>query len=208
MEAASPRFSGWRIVGWAALVLGALTAMTLAVMGTGAAGVHAVIRLTARTSLVLFTSAFTATALNRLRPGFVTRWLVANRRYLGVSFAVSHLIHLLAIVILPYVDPSFALSRTTAVFGGLAYVFIAAMAATSFDRSAAWLGPRRWRALHTAGVWYIWGIFALSYVPRALGSVAYVPLAVVVVAALALRILAARRYRLARTYSGVVTAAD
>ena len=26
---------------------------------------------------------------------------------------------------------------------GLAYLFIAAMTATSFDRSAAWLGPRR-----------------------------------------------------------------
>jgi DMSO/TMAO reductase YedYZ heme-binding membrane subunit len=203
-----PRSVGWAIVGWSTLVIGALCIAILAVMGTGEAGVRAVIRLTARTSFVLFTAAFTASALHRIRRSVATRWLRDNRRYLGVSFAVSHLLHLIAILELRRIDPTFEITATTIAFGGLAYVFIAAMAATSFDRTAAWLGPRRWRRLHTAGVYYIWGIFALSYLPRAVGSMAYAPVAVVVVAALVLRLHAARRDRVARSYPGVVTATD
>ena len=33
----------------------------------------------------------------------------------------------------------------TLVSGGIAYAFIVAMAATSFDRTAAWVGPAAWR---------------------------------------------------------------
>ncbi|MBI3770691.1 MAG: hypothetical protein HY271_19655 [Deltaproteobacteria bacterium] len=75
-------------------------------------------------------------------------------------------------------------------FGGTGYLFVLAMTVTSFDRTAAWLGPRRWRRLHTLGVYYLWMIFALSYVPRALvGSPAYAPLAAGVIAALVLRLV-------------------
>jgi DMSO/TMAO reductase YedYZ heme-binding membrane subunit len=47
----------------------------------------------------------------------------------------------------------------TLVLGGIAYAFIFAMAATSFDRTAAWIGARRWKVLHTVGSYYIWLIF-------------------------------------------------
>ena len=45
---------------------------------------------------------------------------------------------------------------------GTAYLCIAAMTATSFDRTAAWLGPRKWRLLHLVGGWYIWISFAVA----------------------------------------------
>jgi DMSO/TMAO reductase YedYZ heme-binding membrane subunit len=180
-------------VGWAALVVVAASAATLGVHGAGEEGIRAVIRLTARTSFLLFTAAFAASALARRWPGGVTRWLLTNRRQLGVSFAVSHLVHLVAIV---------ALARLTTVFGGaggaiaiLGYVAIAAMAATSFDRTAAWLGPRRWRRLHLVAGYYIWFLFLASYLPRTiLGSPAYAPFVVVLLAVLALRLRAGRRY--------------
>ena len=54
------------------------------------------------------------------------------------------------------------------VLGGLAYAGIAAMTATSFDRTAAWLGPRRWRRLHVVAGHYVWFIFLASYLPRAI----------------------------------------
>ncbi len=56
--------------------------------------------------------------------------------------------------------------------------------------TAARIGPRRWRRLHTAGVYYLWTIFALSYIPRAIvESPAYAPFAVTALAALAMRLV-------------------
>ena len=98
-------------------------------------------------------------------PSEATRWQRRNRRYLGVSFAVSHFIHLGAILALASVDRALfwkLTNITTIVLAGTAYLFIAAMAATSFDRTAAWLGPRKWRLLHLLGGWYIWISFAIA----------------------------------------------
>ena len=189
--------SGWPIVGWCSLVLVVLMAALLAAYGTDEAGVRVVVRMSAKTSLLLFMSAFVASAAYQLWPGAQTRWLLANRRYVGVSFAVSHFIHLLTLVALARVSTEFAasLNALTLIGGGMAYVFIAAMVATSFDRTAAWLGPRAWRRLHVVGLYYIWGIFFNSYLPRAIMSPAYIPFALVLAAGLGVRIVAWRRRR-------------
>ena len=92
--------SGWRLVGTLSLLLAAMTLSLAAGHGWDSEGVRLAIRATARTSLVLFALAFTASALAELIPSGATRWQRRNRRYLGVSFAVSHFIHLGAILIL------------------------------------------------------------------------------------------------------------
>ena len=182
---------GWRIVGWAAAALGAMVAAILGVVGTGPDGIRVVIRATARTSAVLFTAAFVASALARVRPGAATRWLLGNRRYVGVSFAVSHLYHFLAILALA----GWSFSRmardagpVAGILGGVAYLVIIAMTATSFDRTAAWLGPRRWHRLHTIGAWYIWTVFFVTFAPNARKSALYWPFALGLLAALAVRL--------------------
>jgi len=184
----APELAGWPIVGCAAAIVLALCAAALAVAGGGEAGWRAVIRLSAKTSLLLFSAAFVASSARVLWRTELTRWLLANRRYVGVSFAASHAIHLGAIVTLLWVAPDFQISTVTLIAGGLAYVFLAAMTATSFDRSAAWLGARRWRLLHKTGMYYCWFIFFISYAPRALMESAwYAPLVIVLLGALALR---------------------
>jgi DMSO/TMAO reductase YedYZ heme-binding membrane subunit len=148
--------------------------------GTGESGVRLLIRATARSSLLIFTFAFSASSLRRLWQSDATAWLLRNRRQIGVSFAVSHFIHLAAIVALVrgWPDSFWAETPTlTLVGGGTGYVFIAAMTATSFDRSAAWLGRRSWRRLHLTGSWVIWSIFAFSYAGRvAAGLLGFLPL--------------------------------
>ena len=114
-------------------------------------GVRMVIRFTARTSLLFFCLAFSAAALARLWPNGGTRWLRRNRRYLGVTFAASHAIHLFAIACFAVMDPAAyaaATSIASYIFGGIGYAFIIAMTATSFDRTAALMGARAWRMLH------------------------------------------------------------
>jgi methionine sulfoxide reductase heme-binding subunit len=183
--------AGWPIVGWATLLLGAMIAAILAVAGTGEDAIRIVIRATARTSVVLFSAAFVASALRRAWPGSASSWLLANRRYLGVSFAVSHAFHLTAILALA----GWSVSRmvadawpTAAILGGIAYLFILAMVATSFDRTAAWLGPRAWSRLHTVSVYWIWTVFFASFAPRAFTSPLYAPFALLLVAALGIRL--------------------
>jgi methionine sulfoxide reductase heme-binding subunit len=188
--------AGWPIVGWATLLLGAMIAAILAVAGTGEDAIRIVIRATARTSVVLFTAAFVASALRRAWPGSASGWLFANRRYLGVSFAVSHAFHLTAILALAGWSVSRMVAATSpviAILGGVAYLLILAMVATSFDRTAAWLGPRKWSRLHTIGVYWIWTIFFASFAPHAFTSPLYVPFALLLVAALGIRVWQRRR---------------
>jgi DMSO/TMAO reductase YedYZ heme-binding membrane subunit len=47
--------------------------------------------------------------------------------------------------------------------GMVPVAFIAAMLATSFDTTAAWLGARRWKLLHTTGGWLIWSVFLYTW---------------------------------------------
>jgi methionine sulfoxide reductase heme-binding subunit len=192
---ARPGLAGWPLVGWSAMGLAGMVAIILALYGTGEAGTRAIIRGSAFTSVLLFTAAFVASAVHRIWPTLPTRWLLANRRYLGVSFAVSHFIHLLAIIRLTRLLPDFQVSPATVIGGTVGYVFIAAMVATSFDRTAAWIGARRWQLLHRTGVYVIWAIFAFTYVPRATQSAAYLPVVLVLFAALGVRLAARVRQR-------------
>jgi DMSO/TMAO reductase YedYZ heme-binding membrane subunit len=161
-EAGPTVLGGWRLVGATAVAVVVLIEALLAAHGRGEDGWRSVTRATAATSLGLFLLAYLASPLRRLRSGEVTRWWLRNRRYLGVSFAVSHFAHLGAIVALSRASGT-APPPAVAVAGGLGYVLIAAMVATSFDRSAAWLGARAWNRLHRAGLHYVFGVFLFTY---------------------------------------------
>ena len=191
--------NGWRLTGVLSL---ALVAMSLAFLGAhvgDADGLRLVIRVTARTSLVLFVMAFAAAAMVELAASDWTRWQRRNRRYLGVSFAVSHFIHLAALVALVMIDQELFWKLTTVAnifLAGAAYVFLAAMTATSFDGAAAWLGARYWRLLHLVGGWYIWISFAVAIGKRLpQGPIYWAMMALLLAAGLVRLIAMARRSR-------------
>jgi DMSO/TMAO reductase YedYZ heme-binding membrane subunit len=69
------------------------------------------------------------------------------------------------------------------------------MAITSFDRTTAWLGRRRWRQLHLVGMYAIFGIFVFSYAPRFARSAQYAAYTLLCLGAFALRIVAWQRRR-------------
>jgi methionine sulfoxide reductase heme-binding subunit len=170
-------------------VIGAVTAAML-IMMPGYPGGIAALRFTARTSFVLFTLAFTASALAKLWPGAMSFWLLRNRRYLGLAFAGSHAIHLA--VILTFWNAglsSYVWSLPLIGFwiNVVGYIVIGAMALTSFDLTRRALGPAAWSMLHLAGGYYIWFAFAKSYLPRAFADPFYWPFAGVLVAILVLR---------------------
>jgi methionine sulfoxide reductase heme-binding subunit len=185
-------WEGWSIVGAVAVALILVVTMEAMMAGAPVEGIRGIIRATARSSFALFSLAFTASAACYFWPNAWTRWQLRNRRYLGVSFALSHFVHLLAILALGRIAPE-ELAETTAItwiFGGLAYVFIGLMTATSFDSTARLVSPRAWSLLHTVGSYYIWLIFANSYLARAVAIPAYIPAGAFVILILGLRIAA------------------
>lgn len=186
-------WEGWSIVGAVAVALILVVTMEAMMSGAPVEGVRGIIRATARSSFALFALAFTASAACYFWPNVWTRWQLRNRRYLGVSFALSHLVHLLAIFALGHIAPdelAEGTDATTWIFGGIAYVFIGLMAATSFDSTARLISRRAWSLLHTVGAYYIWLIFANSYLGRALSMPAHIPVGAFVIFILGLRIAA------------------
>lgn len=192
----------WALVGWAAAALAAASALTLAAPGAGdapEAGIRALIRFTARLSLGLFLVVFAASSWQKLAPSRLSRWAVQNRRHLGLALALSQLVHAAAIVMLANLDPvRFRRGLGLGTVGGLlTYVLMMLMVVTSFDGPTRWLGRKRWRILHRAGMYMLALTFLVTYGGRTARGVplAAVPTALLL-GVLALR-LAARRRRVA-----------
>lgn len=188
-------FEGWRLLCLLAalITLGTLALVFLA--GGDVAAVRLAIRNTARSSLLLFLLAFGASALHRVWRGAWTGWLLRNRRYLGLGFVVSHLTHAAVVASFAVMAPAqfHELTQPAAfILGGTTYVFILLLAATSFDRTAAWLGPRRWRVLHLVGTHMIWLNFLISEGRRAPQDPRYWGFVVPLLAVMALRLYARR----------------
>jgi DMSO/TMAO reductase YedYZ heme-binding membrane subunit len=194
-------FEGWRLFALLTLILTVLCAGIAGMRGFEVEGARMVVRFTARTSLLFFCLAFGAAALARLWPNGWTRWLRRNRRQLGVTFATSHALHAIAIVAFADMDPAgFATATSPAsfVFGGIGYAFIIAMTATSFDRTAAAIGPRAWRILHLAGGYYLWAQFVISFGKRIPAMPLYSLFLIPLFAVLALRLIAMAQARTGR----------
>ena len=182
--------NGWIVTGWLALSDLVIVGAAAASVGLSEEGVRILVRLTARISFVLFCAAFVASSLRALWPNSFTTWLLRNRRYVGVGFAFAHFVHFGTLVLLRETYPAVWAELVTPgliILGGSGYVFIALMTATSFDNTTRWLGAKRWKTLHLIGGYVIWLVFVLTYIPRAVRSVVFVPAAVLVLGVFGLR---------------------
>lgn len=200
---------GWPLVGIASVLLVALQFAVLSAGGSDEAGLRMLVRASARASFLLFLLPYLAAPARRLWPNAATRWLLRNRRHLGVSFAVAHFLHLLDIWLLTLLlGDAFETNPLTVIVGGLSYVLLAGMTLTSFDRTARWLGPRRWKWLHRSGLHLLWFVFAQSWTFSALQSPGYLPLALASWGSLGIRIAAWRSRRAPARSVGEPVGAD
>ena len=128
---------------------------------------HQFLRVSGRLGLALFVTSFGASSLNRLFHAGWTRYLLANRRYLGISTAVTMWAHFATILTLMAFEsgwkevnaPLMVLLPGTTVF-----VLIGLMALTSNDTAQQRLGRQRWKLLHLAGGYAALGAFIFEYV--------------------------------------------
>jgi len=140
---------------------------------------------------VLFSLAFAASGLHRQFHNSFTFWLLTNRKYLGISFAIMHLVHLCYLGVLQFnFHPVFEKAKTISLIGGgLAYFFIIMMLLTSFKIFSKYLSKRQWKWLHTIGGYWILYIFLRSYWKKALTEYEYYPLTIMLVLVIVVRLL-------------------
>jgi methionine sulfoxide reductase heme-binding subunit len=176
----------------------AVVVVVLALHGTGEEGLGLVTRYLARLAFPFFLAAFSASALAELVPTQPTLWLLFHRRWLGLGFATVMLAHLVAILLFLGSRDAPAEVGVSQVLGGVGFLAIAFMAATSNDAAVRALGRARWSRLHRACLYYVWFIITATYLGRIAEDASYVPAVVLAFAALALRIAAWSHRRRAR----------
>ncbi|MDG1661878.1 MAG: hypothetical protein P8H97_00710 [Pseudomonadales bacterium] len=118
--------------------------------------------------------AFVASAMARIFPGRVSKWLLRNRRYVGLSFAAGFgwQAVFIAILFVLHSDYYWQELHNTAEFTlrTLSYLLLLALTVTSFFPIRRAMRHRDWRVLHLVGVWYFWAAVWVSYAATVLAG--------------------------------------
>jgi len=128
------------------------------------------LRVLTRIGFWWFVGAWVARPLHDLARNRVTTWMLANRRYLGLSFAAFHLMHY------PIMGTIAALRGAGSWWdeygdfvrpnGGPIMLAITIMAATSWNGAQRVLGKTLWSLIHTLGAYAVWSLFFAVYLSR------------------------------------------
>ncbi|MFC4349028.1 hypothetical protein ACFO5Q_14330 [Kordiimonas lipolytica] len=158
-------FEGKRIFVPVILLLAAFITSQISAAGGYVAALPDMMIPTAHMGFIFFFFAFTASSLARLAPGTGPRFLMRNRRYIGLSFALIHGTH--GVLVLSNLALTDASRPAPVLFaGGLAYLFLLAMTLTSNNAGVRAFGAKHWKRLHKQGSYYIWAIFMITSTPK------------------------------------------
>jgi DMSO/TMAO reductase YedYZ heme-binding membrane subunit len=166
--------------------------------GTGADGLHAMLRESGRISALIFLLVFVARPAHQLVGKSWSRRLLENRRYIGISFAAAHTVHLYVILWLWRTVPEEVFAWVTIIVGGTGFLLMYLMLITSFDVPAKAIGSKAWRRLHKTGLYWIGFIFAFDFFAlpaEELLSAHYLPYSIAMAIAIALRLAAWKKSR-------------
>ena len=134
----------------------------------GADDAHLVslLTLTARIAFMIYLLIFVARPLRQLMPNDLTKWLLSERRSLGIAFAAVHTVHLGLIFTRHDIESLLDRPLIGTAVGATAYLLMYLMLLTSFDAPARRLGPKNWRRLHKTGLYFIGFVFFATLLPE------------------------------------------
>ena len=118
-------------------------------------GAEAIILNSIVRALPFLVLAFTASSLLKVWPNRATRWLMSNRRYIGISFAFAMAWHFLFVA---YYMSHFGnpVPPHDLAFDIVGAGVLLAMTLTSFRPFKRRLSTVNWRRLHTTGIFTLW----------------------------------------------------
>lgn len=85
-----------------------------------------------------------------------------NRRYFGLSFSITHSVHLVALIYFFYISNENP-ALISILGGGLGYLLMYAMTLTSTDAMIKRIGIKNWKMLHTTGINYLVILFFYTF---------------------------------------------
>ena len=152
------------------ITLAISTVMVFSMVGMELSSVRAVssmIQLSVRCAVPLLFVAFAASSVNVLFPGLFGRWILRNRKFIGLSFAAAMAWQLFFILWMItqhteyYVEEVYALSDLIEGVGG--YLLLTGMVLTSFNLGRSRLSPKQWKFLHWVGIYWLWIYAWIAY---------------------------------------------
>jgi hypothetical protein len=151
----------WRLLALVAIPISIAVIITMLGLDLSRAeSVSSMIQFTVRCSVPWLYIAFAASSIYALFPGQASRWLLRNRKILGLCFAAGMAWQLLFIVWLVSVHSDYFINEVyvlrDAIEGVLGYAFLIAMTLTSFKAGRKLITPKQWKFLHKSGIYFLW----------------------------------------------------
>lgn len=141
-------------------------------------GVSSMIQHSVRCAVPWLYIAFAASSIQILFPGPFGRWLLRNRKVVGLCFAAAMGWQLFFILWLVTAHSDYYINQVyvlrDAIEGVVGYAFLIAMTLTSFRFGRKQLSPKQWKLLHKSGIYFLWAYafsvywWALFYYPNPL----------------------------------------
>ena len=130
-------------------------------------GVSAMIQFSVRLAVPWLFIAFAASSLAAVFPGSFSRWLLRNRRIIGLCFATGMAWQLFFILWMVigfwdyYIEEAYSYFDLAEQLPG--YLLLIAMTVTSFRFGRSKLSARQWKILHKGVIYFIWGVVWSTY---------------------------------------------
>ena len=144
--------------------------MVIAMMGvdmsTGS-GVSEMIGFSVRCAVPLIFLVVAISSIQILFPGSFSMWLMRNRKYIGLCFAVAMAWQGLFIFIMSYFFHEYYYADVyffrDEIEGSIGYIFLPAMVVTSFNFGRQYLTSKQWKLLHKSGIYFLWAYAFSTY---------------------------------------------
>jgi DMSO/TMAO reductase YedYZ heme-binding membrane subunit len=127
---------------------------------TSGESVSSMIQFSVRCSIPWLYLAFAASSIHVLFPTEFSRWLLRNRKIMGLCFAAAmawqliFILWMLGIYTDYYAQDVYVLRDL--IEGIIGYLFLIAMTISSFKSARRKIGPKSWRNLHRTGIYFLW----------------------------------------------------
>jgi len=162
----SKTINGWRLFWLITVPISLVMVLTMARLDLSRAeAISSMIQLAVRCAVPWLFLAFAASSLQAVFPGPFGRWLLRNRKNIGLCFAASMAWQLLFILWLVGIHTEYYVSEvyvlSDVVEGVVGYALLIAMVLTSFKFGRSRLTPKQWKLLHKTGIYWLW-IYAWS----------------------------------------------
>jgi methionine sulfoxide reductase heme-binding subunit len=188
------RFKTWEIVTLTSISVATTMLLLLFAHGLTETGVLLTIRATGRMSFPLFLMLSLSGSLYKLIPTRSAYWLLANRKYLGLAFAIVYLYHALGFTTLIIMTREPNIEGLELILSIICYGFLVAMTVTSFRTIRRRISPWLWNSLHGIGMLFFWYFFLQEFMHRAEENpMLYLPMALMTAAVLPIKLIAATK---------------